>query len=71
MTETLKELQAQIEELKKETAQKDDIISFYKGNETEYSQILRKKNAEISRLTVENSKIKEELNNLKGKICNE
>lgn len=70
MTETLKKLQTQIEELKKETAQKDDIISFYKGNETEYSQILRKKNAEISRLTVENSKIKEELNYLKGKICN-
>jgi arsenate reductase-like glutaredoxin family protein len=69
--EKFKSLQIQIEELKKESAQKDDIISFYKGNETEFSQILRKKNAEISRLTVENSKIKEELNNLKGKICNE
>lgn len=71
MIEKVKSLQIQIEELKKESAQKDDIISFYKGNETEFSQILRKKNAEISRLTVENSKIKEELNNLKGKICNE
>ncbi len=71
MIEKFKSLQIQIEELKKESAQKDDIISFYKGNETEFSQILRKKNAEISRLTVENSKIKEELNNLKGKICNE
>lgn len=71
MIEKFKSLQIQIEELKKESAQKDDIISFYKGNETEFSQILRKKNAEISRLTVENSKIKEELNNLKGNICNE
>lgn len=71
MIEKVKSLQIQIEELKKESAQKDDIISFYKGNETEFSQILRKKNAEISRLTVENSKIKEELNNLKGNICNE
>ncbi len=71
MIEKFKSLQIQIEELKKESAQKDDVISFYKGNETEFSQILRKKNAEISRLTVENSKIKEELNNLKGKICNE
>ena len=71
MIEKFKSLQIQIEELKKESAQTDDIISFYKGNETEFSQILRKKNAEISRLTVENSKIKEELNNLKGKICNE